>query len=332
MYHAVLLIEDVNILVLAIITMLLFVKFNGRMHLYLILSCMALIVNNVGYQLEIQAQSLDTYLVALKFSYTGRIWIGYTLFIFIAELCRVRVPVAVRIVAVIFNIIMYPIIFTVENNTLYYSYIHFETKDNFPIIDHGRGPFYYVYILSIVVYIIAATYFIIKAHRREKNIARKKQIRVVAFAILVIMAFYIIEVTHALEITRIFDITTIGYTLGSIVFLIAILKYNLLDSATVARQFALDELASCSFIAFDENGAVTYYNKPTKKLFPMIEKDPDTVVDILEEHLELEEPIEIDKRMYVARRENLGEENNSVGTIYLVNDETDYYQYLEDFL
>ena len=330
MYHAVLLIEVVNILVLAIITMLLFVKFNSRMHLYLILSCMALIVNNVGYQLEIQAQSLDTYLVALKFSYTGRIWIGYTLFIFIAELCRVRVPVAVRIVAVIFNIIMYPIIFTVENNTLYYSYIHFETKDNFPIIDHGRGPFYYVYILSIVVYIIAATYFIIKAHRREKNIARKKQIRVVAFAILVIMAFYIIEVTHALEITRIFDITTIGYTLGSIVFLIAILKYNLLDSATVARQFALDELASCSFIAFDENGAVTYYNKPTKKLFPMIEKDPDTVVDILEEHLELEEPIEIDKRMYVARRENLGEENNSVGTIYLVNDETDYYQYLED--
>lgn len=330
MYHAVLLIEVVNILVLAIITMLLFVKFNSRMHLYLILSCMALIVNNVGYQLEIQAQSLDTYLVALKFSYTGRIWIGYTLFIFIAELCRVRVPVAVRIIAVIFNIIMYPIIFTVENNTLYYSYIHFETKDNFPIIDHGRGPFYYVYILSIVVYIIAATYFIIKAHRREKNIARKKQIRVVAFAILVIMAFYIIEVTHALEITRIFDITTIGYTLGSIVFLIAILKYNLLDSATVARQFALDELASCSFIAFDENGAVTYYNKPTKKLFPMIEKDPDTVVDILEEHLELEEPIEIDKRMYVARRENLGEENNSVGTIYLVNDETDYYQYLED--
>ena len=99
MYHAVLLIEVVNILVLAIITMLLFVKFNSRMHLYLILSCMALIVNNVGYQLEIQAQSLDTYLVALKFSYTGRIWIGYTLFIFIAELCRVRVPVAVRIVA-----------------------------------------------------------------------------------------------------------------------------------------------------------------------------------------------------------------------------------------
>ncbi len=330
MYHAVLLIEDVNILVLAIITMLLFVKFNGRMHLYLILSCMALIVNNVGYQLEIQAQSLDTYLVALKFSYTGRIWIGYTLFIFIAEMCRVRVPVAVRIIAVIFNIIMYPIIFTVENNTLYYSYIHFETKDNLPIIDHGRGPVYYVYMLSIVAYIIAAAYFIIKAHRREKNIARKKQIRVVAFAILVIMAFYIVEVTHALEITRIFDITTIGYTLGSIVFLIAILKYNLLDSATVARQFALDELASCSFIAFDENGAVTYYNKPTKKLFPMIEKDPDTVVDILEEHLELEEPIEIDKRMYVARRENLGEENNSVGTIYLVNDETDYYQYLED--
>lgn len=330
MYHAVLLIEDFNILVLAIITMLLFVKFKSRMHLYLILSCMALIVNNIGYQLEIQAQSLDTYLVALKFSYTGRIWIGYTLFIFVAEMCRVRIPAVVRIIAVVFNVIMYPIIFTVENNTLYYSYIHFETMDNFPIIDHGRGPLYYIYMASIVGYIIAAAYFIIKTHLREKSVARKKQIRVVAFAILVIMAFYIVEVTHALEITRLFDITTIGYTLGSIVFLIAILKYNLLDSATVARQFALDELASCSFVAFDENGAVTYYNKPTKKLFPMIDKDEKTVVDILEEHLALEEPIEIEGRMYIARRENLGDEKDSVGTIYLINDETDYFQYMEN--
>lgn len=330
MYQAVLLIENVNVFVLAIITMMLFVKFNGRMHLYLILTCMALLVNNIGYQLELQSQTVDTYLVALKFSYTGRIWIGYALFVFVAEMCRAHIPAFVRVIAVAFNIILYPIIFTVENNTLYYSYTHFEIKDSFPIIIHGRGPIYYLFMLTLIAYIIAAAYFIIKALIREKSVARKKQIKVVAFAILVIMAFYIVEVTHALDITKLFDITTIGYTLGSIVFLIAILKYNLLDSATVARQFALDELASCSFLAFDENGAVTYYNKPTKKLFPMIEKDQDTVVEILEEHLALDEPIEIDGRMYVTKKENLGKEGDDVGTIYLVNDETDYYQYMED--
>lgn len=330
MYQAVLLIENVNVFILAIITMMLFVKFNSRMHLYLILTCMALLVNNIGYQLELQSQTVDTYLVALKFSYTGRIWIGYALFVFVAEMCRAHIPAFVRVIAVAFNIILYPIIFTVENNTLYYSYTHFEIKESFPIIIHGRGPIYYLFMLTLIAYIIAAAYFIIKALIREKNEIRKKQIKVVAFAILVIMAFYIVEVTHALDITKLFDITTIGYTLGSIVFLIAILKYNLLDSATVARQFALDELASCSFLAFDENGAVTYYNKPTKKLFPMIEKDQDTVVEILEEHLALDEPIEIDGRMYVTKKERLGKEGDDVGTIYLVNDETDYYQYMED--
>ena len=164
----------------------------------------------------------------------------------------------------------------------------------------------------------------------RSNMIRKRQLRVVSVAMLIMIVFYVIEITHLLPITRKFDITVVGYTLGSIVFLIAILKYKLLDSADVARQFALDELASCSFIAFDSDENVIYYNKPSKKLFPMIDKDKDTVINILEEHIELKEPIEIDNRMYVTRREMLGEEADNLGRIYLINDETDHFQYMED--
>ena len=330
MYNVVQIIELINVFVLAITITLLFYKFNGRLHLYLIFFCFVLLVNNFGYQVELMSTTLETYLVALKLSYAGRIWIGFALLLFVAELCRVKLPKWFLVITMIFYFAVYAAIIDVDKNDLYYTYMEFEINDGIPIIIHGNGILYYLFTATVVVFIILTCYWLVRSLIREKNIIRKKQLRVVSVAMIIMIVFYVIEITHLLPITRKFDITAVGYTLGSIVFLIAILKYKLLDSADIARQFALDELASCSFIAFDSDENVIYYNKPSKKLFPMIDKDKDTVINILEEHIELKEPIEIDNRMYVTRREMLGEEADNLGRIYLINDETDHFQYMED--
>ncbi len=330
MYNVVQIIEIINVFVLAITITLLFYKFNGRLHLYLIFFCFVLLLNNFGYQVELMSTTLDTYLVALKLSYAGRIWIGFALLLFVAELCRVKLPKWVPVVTMIFYYALFAVILDVEKNNLYYTYMEFEINDGVPIIRHGNGILYYLFTATVVVFIILACYWLVRSLIREKNMIRKRQLRVVSVAMLIMIVFYVIEITHLLPITRKFDITAVGYTLGSIVFLIAILKYKLLDSADVARQFALDELASCSFIAFDSDENVIYYNKPSKKLFPMIDKDKDTVINILEEHIELKEPIEIDNKLYVTRRERLGEEADHLGRIYLINDETDHFQYMEE--
>ncbi len=330
MYNVVQIIELINVFVLAITITLLFYKFNGRLHLYLIFFCFVLLVNNFGYQVELMSTTLETYLVALKLSYAGRIWIGFALLLFVAELCRVKLPKWFLVITMIFYFAVYAAIIDVDKNDLYYTYMEFEINDGIPIIIHGNGILYYLFTATVVVFIILTCYWLVRSLIREKNMIRKKQLRVVSVAMIIMIVFYVIEITHLLPITRKFDITAVGYTLGSIVFLIAILKYKLLDSADVARQFALDELASCSFIAFDSDENVIYYNKPSKKLFPMIDKDKDTVINILEEHIELKEPIEIDNRMYVTRREMLGEEADNLGRIYLINDETDHFQYMED--
>ncbi len=330
MYNVVQIIELINVLVLAITIILLFYKFNGRLHLYLMFFCVALLFNNFGYQAELMSTTLDTYLVAMKLSYAGRLWIGFALLLFVAELCRVKLPKWFPIVTVIFYAVVYTIIFDVDKNDLYYTYMDFEINEGFPIIRHGNGILYYAFAASVGIFILLACFWLARSYIREKNEIRKKQLSIVSLAMIIMIVFYVVEITHLLPITRKFDITAIGYTIGSIIFLIAILKYNLLNSADVARQFALDELASCSFIAFDGNGNVTYYNKPSKKLFPMIDKDKDTVINILEEHIELKEPIEIDNRLYVTRRERLGEEADNLGRIYLINDETDHFKYMED--
>lgn len=332
MYQIVLWIGIVDIIALVILISLLFYKFSNRLHLYLIFSCLSLLLNNVGYQLELMASSKEAYLVALKFSYLGRAWIGFSLLLFVSELCSVRMPRWLIVIMSVFNIIIYSTIFTIENNSLYYTYMDFQVKEGFPIIVHGRGVLYYAYTVSILLYVLLATVWIIRAYLRESNIIKKRQIRIVSVAILILVVFYIVEATHALPITNLFDITTIGYTIGSILFLVAALRYKLLDTATVAKQFALDELSSCCFVALNEDGKISYYNEPTLKLFPNIESNTSEVISLLDKHVHSKDPIEIDGRMYAASSEKLGSEGEDVGKIYLVNDETNQYQYMEDIL
>lgn len=332
MYQAVLWIGIVDIAVLTTLVTLLFYKFSNRLHLYLIFTCLSLLINNVGYQLELMSTTKEAYLVALKFSYLGRAWIGFSLLLFISQLCQVHIPRWIIGATSVFNIIIYATIFTIENNTLYYTYMEFEIRDMFPIMVHGRGVLYYAYTASIIIYIIVATIWIIRAYIREKSIIKKRQIRIVSVAILILAIFYIVEVTHAIPITNLFDITTIGYTIGSILFLIAVLRYKLLDTATVAKQFALDEMSSCCFVALNEDGDISYYNEPTRSLFPDIEKDKDSVIKLLDEHVRSQNPIEIDGRMYGTSMEKLGSEEENLGKIYLVNDETNQYRYMEDIL
>ena len=59
MYQIVLWIGLVDIIALVILITLLFYKFSNRLHLYLIFSCLSLLLNNVGYQLELMASSYD---------------------------------------------------------------------------------------------------------------------------------------------------------------------------------------------------------------------------------------------------------------------------------
>lgn len=332
MYQIVLWIGIVDIVTLVILITLLFYKFSNRLHLYLIFSCLSLLINNVGYQLELMASTQESYVVALKFSYLGRAWIGFSLLLFVSELCSVRMPRWLIVVMSVFNIIIYSSIFTIENNSLYYTYMDFQVKEGFPIIVHGRGVLYYAYTVSILLYVLLATVWIIRAYLKETNIIKKRQIRIVSVAILILVIFYIVEATHALPITNLFDITTIGYTIGSILFLVAALRYKLLDTATVAKQFALDELSSCCFVALNEDGKISYYNEPTLKLFPNIESNTSEVISLLDKHVHSKDPIEIDGRMYAASSEKLGSEGEDVGKIYLVNDETNQYQYMEDIL
>ena len=82
-------------------------KWSSRLHSYLFFSCVSNLVYNIGFLLELRSRDQETYVVALKFAYLGRIWIGLSLFLFVMEVCRIRLPIALTAVLTLVHAAMY---------------------------------------------------------------------------------------------------------------------------------------------------------------------------------------------------------------------------------
>ena len=119
-------------------------KWRSRLQTYLFFSCVANLVYNTGCLLELRATDQQTYVAALKMGYLGRIWIGFSLFLFVAELCSVEIPGYLKTIASIVHVIIYTTILNVEYTGLYYNYMEFVMDGDFPRLIHSGGPFYYV--------------------------------------------------------------------------------------------------------------------------------------------------------------------------------------------
>ena len=143
---------------------LVFWHFKNRLHAYLLISCITTLVNNAGYLLEITSKTGDAYMTALKLSYTGRIWISLSLFLFAAELCREKIPLIIRRSLVVINCILFAGILTLDQHDLYYTSCTFETGGMFPVLSHENGIFHHIYIQLTVIYIIVAFLVVFCCH------------------------------------------------------------------------------------------------------------------------------------------------------------------------
>ena len=301
-------------------------KWNSKLHSYLFLGTAATLISNLGYLMQLKARSEEAYFTALKLSYAGRIWIAFALFLFLAELCRVEVPGLVKAGLSLIHAVTYIVIFSIDYHALYYTNVRVVQAGDFLKVKYGHGPWHRIYTLIQIGYVVLGLIFLIRSWLKERNPETKKKLFIVFMAIFTESLFYILHVTRLITVLESFDITTLGYALGTIFLFIAIIRYNLLDTATLARRFVIDELSE-GIIAVDTYGEVSYYNKPALNMFPELRNDPDKVVDMIRLHTESREPIVLDERIYTPEKNEIFQHGKLSGTIYsLVDDTSDVLQ------
>lgn len=335
MYNFVVVLEYFTIIGLFIECWVSLRKWSGRLHSYLFFSCVANLVYNVGFLLELRARDQASYVVALKMGYLGRIWIGLALVLLATELCRIHIPLFVTCILAGLHAFMYYLILNIESNSLYYSYMKFVMEGDFPRLLHKGGPFYTIQTVLMILYALYGIGLILITYIREKNAVTKRCYLVMSFAMASITLSYLIYIFKLIPIANVFDVTIFGFAIGTLFMLIAIFKYKMLDTETLARNYIVDELSE-GIIVVDNDGKITYCNKPAMRLFPELakespaRKDVNNVIERIRFALHCDEPIRINERVYTPRINALLQNDENVGMIYVIADDSEHYRYLEE--
>ena len=324
MYQFILIVQIISIIGLFAEVWIVFSKWKGRLHSYLLLSILSILINNLGYLVEMQTRSEEACLTALQFSYLGRVWTGFFLLMFIAELCSVHLSAILKILLAFFHTVTYAVILTARSHSLYYKEMHFERIGEFAYLQHSNGIWYMLHMASAVAYIVCGLTILFLTYRRQQSRLLRKRILMVALTIIAEASFFIVQIIGTGRLTEVYDITMLGSAVGTLFLLAAIFRYDLLGAEELAKEYILDRMSD-GIIAADASGELAYCNKPAGMLLPELKHDAASVLRRLEECVAQNQPLLLEDKLFTPRRDTLRRGEEISGTIYVLQDNTDLY-------
>lgn len=330
MYQLIIAIQCINIVFLYVeAVIILSSKSSTKLHLYLFFNCCANLINNVGYLLALTSKTKREFLLAGQLSYLGRIWIVFTLFLFVTKLCNVNVPKFIKYALAFINILIYLIILTIPYHKLYYITISFTMEGNFPIFMHTNGIVHHFFMTLNISLAIIGLIIIVKKMFEKSDKASKRRIIMFFLSVITETLFFVIQVLPILPITQKYDITMIGYTIGSGFMLIAIFRYNLLGTEQIAKEYIVDNISD-GIVATNLEGKTEYFNEPAKEMFPKIEKESSQVIDQIQEYIAQHKSIHVNDHIYVPKADKIYRSSELIGNIYVLTDSTEMYRHAKE--
>lgn len=298
-----------------------FRKIKNKLHAYLFLNCISMLISNIGYLLQLLSKTEDAHIAAVKFSYAGRVWIVFSLFMFTAELCHVRISRFVTGILILINASVYAAIFTLKEHTLFYSKIWFDKTGMFPVLLHRNGIVHKAFMQYQTIAIVIVFILLFRSIRNHKGIIARKRVFIIIGGFLIAAALYLCQIAHVFFATYYFDISIFGNVAITISMFIAIFRYNLLGVIDMARDYIVDRLSE-GVIALDCDDRLQYYNEHAKELYPDITKDPMSVVNTLREAIIRGDTIEIGDKYYTPEEKELSADGEVIGKLYALVDST----------
>lgn len=310
-----------------------FRNIKGRLHSYLLIGSIAALVNNMGYVLELKAENESAYISALQFSYLGRTWYPYFVFLFIMELVGVRIPSKIKNVMMIIDAVIYITIFNLQNHTLYYTDIYYDTSGIFPRLQHSNGIMHHFNMAFQFMLAVCALVCLFRALRKEKKKVTRNSLITVMMATFVQAFFLVAQLTHMFSLSDFYDVSMIGYFIGTIMMLIAIISFDLLGTREIAKEFIIDRISE-GIIAVDNEGAIKYFNEPAEELYPELaagkDRGADRILPLLTDAVAKKEYLKIKDHFYSVEENSLIRNGQDYGKLYALSDETDHIHYTEE--
>ncbi|MCM1123187.1 MAG: ATP-binding protein [Eubacterium sp.] len=299
----------------------------SRQQIRMLLLMIALLVDFTGYLFEIQSETMEQALQAVKFSYLGKPIIVLTMFLFIMDYCKVRLPKWLPSVLSCLHIGVTALVMSCETNRLFFSSIEYKTNGMFRHLEFGYGPVYIAYHSGIAVYLIIMAIACIWKYIHAGNDGEKKRL-IAFFSIMTVMLVgwsgYIFNWFKG------YDSTLIAYFTSVIILTVYLYKDKLLETLSMAQDQAIDELSS-GLVVLDRDNNLIYCNKKARELYSFDNiSSLSRIFEELDDCIIEKRNIEHDNKVYEVNSRLLTKQNAYFGKMYVFDDITDSFRYAKN--
>lgn len=269
MYHFLVLLQYFGIFALIVEIFYVSRQQSSKLQMALVLLLYSSLINIVGYTMEIQAGKQQVAIQATKFSYYGKPFVVFFMYMFIMEYCNLVVPKLRRNIFFGICILICGLVSTNEYHHLYYSSVSYTGEGMFPHLILNHGVLYNLYNVFIAYYFIVILWVAIRKLRQTKSPIIRKQLLMILGMVLLSMLSLVLFLLH---LTNGYDTTAPAYLAAAFIFERLMRKYRLFDTLTLAQEEAVNHMAN-GLIVMGTAGEVIYSNEEADRILNCLEQE-----------------------------------------------------------
>ncbi len=290
----------------------------SEMRAHVVVLTIATILMFVGYIIELNSVNVEEALSGAAIAYLGKPYVMCASFMFVCAFYGKKVSKGLFACLATFCLLFPVIVFTNEYHHLYYATVNFDITQKYSPLSMTRGPLYYIYVATSVVYFLACIIIILA---NQKNLKSKNRKKLVLYSIMMIVSGILGYGVYLLGITDGYDSTMMGVFFGVVFLFIIFLRFKVLDALSLAKEYALDD-ASVGLIVMDDDCNIQFTNEYAKKLM-----SAGLTVDYIKSLGSSRTSYVSGGRMFSLLKKRLSDDGYDFGYSLEINDITYVYDY-----
>lgn len=269
MYSALLAMQYAGILILLGEIICVLRRKTTKLQMILLMVLVSTLINFVGYLLEMQAVTQELALQAVKIIYIGKPFIILFILIFFLERMGIKPPKFLYPTLGILHTAVSALVFTCDRHTLFYSSIGYDTEHGlFPHLVLGHSAFYILYHVIIISYFVFM--FAVGIGRLRHTKSRRERMQIAYLTIISVVSVLGLFVFFT-GLSGGYDTTIPAYLIATLLLLVLILKYDLLDTLSLVKENVMDEFAE-GLLVIDQEEKMLYANEKVQTIFPDLKR------------------------------------------------------------
>ncbi|MCR5674912.1 MAG: hypothetical protein K6G16_04305 [Lachnospiraceae bacterium] len=251
---------------IALLLLLLITAYSRAIDINMILLLVIIAVSSGGFFAMAASQNLAEALLANKIAYVGGVFAPMIVLLIICSICRVSVPVPLRMAMYVAQLLVYASVCTMGKGTLFYRSAAFKANSVGAFLDKEYGPLHTVYLVMLLAYTIAGIGIGLYSLNR-KNVVSRINVYTLLFADVFAVGTYLVERIVHLDV----ELVPMIFTVCAVVYASLLIRLN--NYSIFNNQSILEErIRNIGYIYFDRKLRFMGCNECATALFPELEE------------------------------------------------------------